>query len=101
MQKFSTGFAAEFNALGIAAAVSSWIRQRPIRNLRWEQTSRVGSACPQAGKVIFVTMSGLEKLRVAAEGQRPSPALDQMVTALDAIRPTDRPAPSRESGFVR
>src|ERR1022692_4731159 len=29
-----------------------------------------------------------------------APTLDQIVTALDAIRPTARPAPSRESGFV-
>src|SRR6266581_4593853 len=38
--------------------------------------------------------------RSSRRSARPSPALDQMVTAVDAMRPTARPAPSRGSGFV-
>jgi hypothetical protein len=41
------------------------------------------------------------QLRLEWRGQDGQPTFDQMVTAVDQIRPTAPPAPSRESGFVR
>jgi hypothetical protein len=53
--------------------------------------SLIGGSCLEVG-VLDPSILKTER--------RPSPALDQMITAVDAIRPTARPAPSRESGFV-